>query len=72
MSCRMLFTIALCLFIPWIFLEKPKMDAEAIAGVGAYNNHKLKKEASRGTSNESQHSESVPLVSSSTSEKYIN
>ncbi|KAL7218473.1 hypothetical protein ACSBR2_011687 [Camellia fascicularis] len=129
---------ALCLFIPWIFLEKPKMDAQgtwsfqpviltlnslctfalnlsvflvishtsaltirvagvvkdwvvvllsallfadtkltminlfgygiAIAGVAAYNNHKLKKEASRGSSDESQHAESTPLTSSSTTE----
>ncbi|WCJ32381.1 Nucleotide/sugar transporter family protein [Euphorbia peplus] len=127
---------ALCLFIPWIFLEKPKMDAHAwnfqplvltlnslctfalnlsvflvishtsaltirvagvvkdwvvvllsallfadtkltlinlfgygiaIAGVAAYNNHKLKKEASKGPSNESQSSESVPLTSSTSS-----
>ncbi|XP_057474120.1 probable sugar phosphate/phosphate translocator At3g14410 isoform X2 [Actinidia eriantha] len=130
---------AFCLFIPWIFLEKPKMDAQgtwsfqplililnslctfalnlsvflvilhtsaltirvagvvkdwvvvllsallfsdtkltiinlfgygiAIAGVAAYNNTKLKKEASRGTSDEAQHSESMLLVSSSTTEK---
>ncbi|KAI8557963.1 hypothetical protein RHMOL_Rhmol04G0051700 [Rhododendron molle] len=135
--CRHVF--ALCLFIPWIFLEKPKMDARgawsfqpliltlnslctfalnlsvflvishtsaltirvagvvkdwvvvllsallfadtkltiinlfgygiAIAGVAAYNNHKLKKEATRGTSNESQQAESIPLTSSSTTEK---
>ncbi|KAM7498520.1 hypothetical protein LguiA_022934 [Lonicera macranthoides] len=125
---------ALCLFIPWIFLEKPKMDAQswnfhplvltlnslctfalnlsvflvishtsaltirvagvvkdwvvvllsallfadtkltlinlfgyaiAIAGVAAYNNHKLKKEVTRVGSNESQHPESIPLASSS-------
>lgn len=132
---------ALCLFIPWIFLEKPKMDAHgtwtfqpivlllnslctfalnlsvflvishtsaltirvagvvkdwvvvllsallfadtkltiinlfgygiAIAGVAAYNNHKLKKEATRGSSSgsDSQHAESIPLVASSTSDK---
>ncbi|KAF7146529.1 hypothetical protein RHSIM_Rhsim04G0033000 [Rhododendron simsii] len=41
----------------------------AIAGVAAYNNHKLKKEATRGTSNESQQAESVPLTSSPTTEK---
>ena len=41
----------------------------AIAGVAAYNNTKLKKETSRGTSDEAQHSESMPLVSSSTTEK---
>ncbi|KAE9456311.1 hypothetical protein C3L33_11786, partial [Rhododendron williamsianum] len=128
--------IALCLFIPWIFLEKPKMDAlgtwnfqpliltlnslctfalnlsvflvishtSALTirvagvvkdwvvvllsallfadtkltiinlfgygiGVAAYNNHKLKKEVTRGTSNESQQAESIPLTSSSTTEK---
>ncbi|XP_028101255.1 probable sugar phosphate/phosphate translocator At3g14410 [Camellia sinensis] len=128
----------LCLFILWIFLEKPKMDAQgtwsfqpviltlnslytfalnlsvflvishtsaltirvagvvkdwvvvllsallfvdtmltminlfgygiAIAGVVAYNNHKLKKEASQGSFDESQHAESTPLTSSSTIE----
>lgn len=126
---------ALCLFIPWIFLEKPKMDANglwnfppivlilnclctfalnlsvflvishtsaltirvagvvkdwvvvllsallfadtkltlinlfgygiAIAGVVAYNNHKLKKEASQGSSKDLQSEESIPMVSSS-------
>ncbi|KMS98281.1 hypothetical protein BVRB_4g094300 [Beta vulgaris subsp. vulgaris] len=126
---------AVCLFIPWIFLEKPKMDASgtwdfpplvlilnclctfalnlsvflvishtsaltirvagvvkdwvvvllsallfadtkltlinlfgygiAIAGVAAYNNHKLKKEATRGSSKELQSEESIPMVSSS-------
>ncbi|XP_021866965.1 probable sugar phosphate/phosphate translocator At3g14410 [Spinacia oleracea] len=126
---------ALCLFIPWIFLEKPKMDANglwnfpplvlifnclctfalnlsvflvishtsaltirvagvvkdwvvvllsalifadtkltlinlfgygiAIAGVAAYNNHKLKKEASQGSSKQVQCEESIPMVSSS-------
>ncbi|KAI3457567.1 hypothetical protein Pfo_014230 [Paulownia fortunei] len=126
---------ALCLLIPWIFLEKPKMDAQgtwsfkplmltlnslctfalnlsvflvishtsaltirvagvvkdwvvvllsallfadtkltlinlfgyaiAIAGVAAYNNHKLKKEASRVSSDEP--AQTVPLVSASTS-----
>lgn len=130
---------ALCLFIPWIFLEKPKMDTNgtwnfpplvlflnclctfalnlsvflvishtsaltirvagvvkdwvvvllsallfadtkltivnlfgygiAIAGVAAYNNHKLKKEASRRSSSESQNAESIPLTSSSASSK---
>ncbi|XP_057465467.1 probable sugar phosphate/phosphate translocator At3g14410 [Actinidia eriantha] len=130
---------ALCLFVPWIFLEKPKMDAQgtwsfqplililnslctfalnlsvflvishtsaltirvagvvkdwvvvllsallfadtkltiinlfgygiAIAGVAAYNNTKLKKEASRGTSDEPQLSESIPLASASTTDK---
>ncbi|KAF9666731.1 hypothetical protein SADUNF_Sadunf16G0259200 [Salix dunnii] len=129
--------IALCLFIPWIFLEKPRMEAHgtwnlqpvvlilnslctfalnlsvflvishtsaltirvagvvkdwvvvlmsallfadtkltiinlfgyaiAIAGVAAYNNHKLKKEASKGSSDESQHPESIRLTESSTS-----
>ncbi|KAG8386520.1 hypothetical protein BUALT_Bualt03G0157000 [Buddleja alternifolia] len=128
---------ALCLLIPWIFLEKPKMDAQgtwsfkpvvlalnslctfalnlsvflvishtsaltirvagvvkdwvvvllsailfadtkltlinlfgyaiAIAGVAAYNNHKLKKEASRVSSEEP--SQSVPLVPVSTSNR---
>ncbi|KAK3000429.1 LOW QUALITY PROTEIN: hypothetical protein RJ639_021333 [Escallonia herrerae] len=127
---------ALCLFIPWIFLEKSKMDAQgswsfqplvltlnslctfalnlsvflvishtsaltirvagvvkdwvvvllsallfadtkltiinlfgyviAIAGVAAYNNHKLKKEASRSSSDGSQDDQSIPLASSST------
>ncbi|XP_028053035.1 probable sugar phosphate/phosphate translocator At3g14410 [Camellia sinensis] len=129
---------ALCLFILWIFLKKPKMDTQgtwsfqpviltlnslctfalnlsvflvishtsaltirvagvvkdwvvillsailfadtmltminlfgygiAIAGVAAYNNHKLKKEASQGSSDESQHAKSTPLTSSSTIE----
>lgn len=124
---------ALCLLIPWIFLEKPKIDANAtwnfpvsvlmlnslctfalnlsvflvishtsaltirvagvvkdwvvvllsallfadtkltginllgygiaIAGVAAYNNHKLKKEASQGSSKELQSDESIPMVS---------
>ncbi|KAM3204122.1 putative sugar phosphate/phosphate translocator isoform X1 [Capsicum annuum] len=128
---------ALCLLVPWIFLEKPKMDEQltwsfhpialslncictfalnlsvflvishtsaltirvagvvkdwvvvllsallfadtkltlinlcgyaiAIAGVAAYNSHKLKKEASRVSSNESQAAESIPLVSPSAS-----
>ncbi|XP_047310946.1 probable sugar phosphate/phosphate translocator At3g14410 isoform X2 [Impatiens glandulifera] len=128
---------AVCLFIPWIFLEKPKMDARdtwsfhplilllnslctfalnlsvflvishtsaltirvagvvkdwvvvllsallfadakltiinlfgyaiAIAGVAAYNNHKLKKETSRDTLNDSRDDiQSIPLVSPST------
>ncbi|KAF3441128.1 hypothetical protein FNV43_RR15039 [Rhamnella rubrinervis] len=126
---------AICLFIPWIFLEKPKMDALgswsfppvvltlnslctfalnlsvflvitqtsaltirvagvvkdwvvvllsallfadtkltlinlfgyaiAIAGVAAYNNHKLKKEASRSSSNDSESAASVPIATSS-------
>ncbi|KAK6132553.1 hypothetical protein DH2020_033655 [Rehmannia glutinosa] len=125
---------ALCLLIPWIFLERPRMDAQgtwsfkplvltlnclctfalnisvflvishtsaltirvagvvkdwvvvllsallfadtkltlinllgyaiAIAGVAAYNNHKLKKEASRVSSGDT--SQSIPLVSTST------
>ncbi|WMV48950.1 hypothetical protein MTR67_042335 [Solanum verrucosum] len=129
--------IALCLLVPWIFLEKPKMDEQltwtfhplvltlncictfalnlsvflvishtsaltirvagvvkdwvvvllsallfadtkltlinlcgyaiAIAGVAAYNSHKLKKEATRVSSDESQATSSIPLVSSSTS-----
>lgn len=124
---------ALCLLIPWIFLEKPKIDANAtwnfpvsvlmlnslctfalnlsvflvishtsaltirvagvvkdwvvvllsallfadtkltginllgygiaIAGVAAYNNHKLKKEACQGSSKEPQSDESIPMVS---------
>ncbi|XP_022931478.1 probable sugar phosphate/phosphate translocator At3g14410 [Cucurbita pepo subsp. pepo] len=130
---------ALCLLIPWIFLEKPKMEARgswnfppvilvlnslctfalnlsvflvithtsaltirvagvvkdwivvllsallfadvkltiinlfgygvAIAGVVAYNNHKLKKEASRGSPSESEQSESVAMVTPSSSNK---
>ncbi|GAY55895.1 hypothetical protein CUMW_167620 [Citrus unshiu] len=130
--------IALCLFIPWIFLEKPKMDALetwhfpplmltlnclctfalnlsvflvishtsaltirvagvvkdwvvvlfsallfadtkltiinlfgygiAIAGVAAYNNHKLKKEASRAISDDSQQTQLTATTTSSTSE----
>ncbi|XP_009783955.1 putative sugar phosphate/phosphate translocator At3g14410 [Nicotiana tabacum] len=126
---------ALCLLVPWIFLEKPKMDEQltwsfhplvltlncictfalnlsvflvishtsaltirvagvvkdwvvvllsallfvdtkltlinlcgyaiAIAGVAAYNSHKLKKEASRVISDESR--DALPLISSSTS-----
>nr|GMD92575.1 probable sugar phosphate/phosphate translocator At3g14410 [Ipomoea batatas] len=122
---------AICLLVPWIFLEKPKMEAQetwsfqplilslnslctfalnlsvflvishtsaltirvagvvkdwvvvllsalifadtkltlinifAIAGVAAYNNHKLKKEASRtSTNDESEPTQSIPLVSS--------
>ncbi|PIA46564.1 hypothetical protein AQUCO_01500247v1 [Aquilegia coerulea] len=125
---------ALCLLIPWIFLELPKLDASgpwrfqplvltlnslctfalnlsvflvishtsaltirvagvvkdwvvvllsallfadtkltvlnlfgygiAIAGVAAYNNHKLKREASKTSSDESQEAEKVPLVAS--------
>lgn len=128
---------AFCLLIPWIFLEKPKLDdqgtwnfppliltlnslctfalnlsvflvishtsaltirvagvvkdwvvvllsavlfadakltlinlfgyAIAIAGVAAYNNHKLKKEATRVSSNEPQPPQSLPSVSSSSS-----
>ncbi|GMN62230.1 hypothetical protein TIFTF001_031313 [Ficus carica] len=125
---------AICLFIPWIFLEKPKIAngswnfpplilalnslctfalnlsvflvithtsaltirvagvvkdwvvvllsallfadtkltlinllgyAIAIAGVAAYNNHKLKKEASKHSSDDSENPESVPMVTSS-------
>lgn len=37
----------------------------AIAGVAAYNNHKLKKEASRGSSDDKQRTESMQLTSSS-------
>ena len=37
----------------------------AIAGVAAYNNHKLKKEASRRTSNDTENAESVQLTTSS-------
>ncbi|CAN1797545.1 Probable sugar phosphate/phosphate translocator At3g14410 [Linum perenne] len=134
---------AICLFIPWIFLEKPKMEAQgtwnfqpvvlmlnslctfalnlsvflvishtsaltirvagvvkdwvvvllsallfadtkltiinlfgygiAIAGVAAYNNTKLKKEASRDSSSDTRsqvgaEAESIPLTSSSTSD----
>ncbi|XP_055807570.1 probable sugar phosphate/phosphate translocator At3g14410 isoform X1 [Solanum dulcamara] len=128
---------ALCLLVPWIFLEKPKMDEQltwsfhpfaltlncictfalnlsvflvishtsaltirvagvvkdwvvvllsallfadtkltlinlcgyaiAITGVAAYNSHKLKKEATRVSADESQAASSIPLVSSSTS-----
>ncbi|KAF8410955.1 hypothetical protein HHK36_003492 [Tetracentron sinense] len=132
--CRQVF--ALCLFIPWIFLEKPKMDAAGTwtfqplvlilnslctfalnlsvflvishtsaltirvagvvkdwvvvllsallfadtkltiinlfgygIGVAAYNNHKLKREASRASSDESQHVQSIPMATSSTSDK---
>ncbi|KAK6777142.1 hypothetical protein RDI58_023859 [Solanum bulbocastanum] len=39
----------------------------AIAGVAAYNSHKLKKEATRVSSDESQATSSIPLVSSSAS-----
>ncbi|KAI4342436.1 hypothetical protein MLD38_027064 [Melastoma candidum] len=130
---------ALCLFIPWIFLEKPRMDADgtwnfqpvvlilnslctfalnlsvflvithtsaltirvagvvkdwvvvlvsaflfadtkltminlvgygiAIVGVAAYNNHKLRKEASRSGPSEDQQAETVQLTSTSTSDK---
>ncbi|KAA8544087.1 hypothetical protein F0562_021736 [Nyssa sinensis] len=45
--------------------------AITIAGVAAYNNLKLKKEASRGPSNESQPAESIPLVPSSTSDNQV-
>ncbi|KAJ7981970.1 Sugar phosphate transporter domain containing protein [Quillaja saponaria] len=128
---------ALCLIIPWIFLEKPKMEVYgswhfppvvlilnclctfslnlsvflvikhtsaltirvagvvkdwvvvllsallfadtkltiinlfgygiAIAGVAAYNNHKLKKEGSEGSSDESRDVQSVPMATSSAS-----
>ncbi|XP_009799037.1 putative sugar phosphate/phosphate translocator At3g14410 [Nicotiana tabacum] len=128
---------ALCLLIPWIFLEKPKMDEQrtwsfhpliltlnslctfalnlsvflviqhtsaltirvagvvkdwvvvllsallfadtkltlinlfgyaiAIAGVAAYNNHKLKKAASPESSDESQPTQSIPLIPSTNS-----
>ncbi|KAJ8532263.1 hypothetical protein K7X08_012186 [Anisodus acutangulus] len=128
---------ALCLLIPWIFLEKPKMDEQrtwsfqppiltlnslctfalnlsvflviqhtsaltirvagvvkdwvvvllsailfadtkltlinlfgyaiAIAGVAAYNNHKLKNQTSRASSDESEPTQSIPLVQSSNS-----
>ncbi|XP_009625757.1 putative sugar phosphate/phosphate translocator At3g14410 [Nicotiana tabacum] len=128
---------ALCLLIPWIFLEKPKMDEQrtwsfhpliltlnslctfalnlsvflviqhtsaltirvagvvkdwvvvllsallfadtkltlinlfgyaiAIAGVAAYNNHKLKKAAFPGSSDESQPTQSIPLIPSTNS-----
>ncbi|CAM8934374.1 unnamed protein product [Rhodiola kirilowii] len=130
---------ALCLFIPWIFLEKPKMDANAswhfqpvvlilnslctfalnlsvflvithtsaltirvagvvkdwvvvllsallfadtkltlinlfgygiaIAGVAAYNNHKLTKEVSKSSSESFKHEESVPMITSETSNR---
>ncbi|KAG6793803.1 hypothetical protein POTOM_003026 [Populus tomentosa] len=40
---------------------------KSIAGVAAYNNHKLKKEASKGSSDESKHPESIPLTEPSTS-----
>ncbi|XP_022142886.1 probable sugar phosphate/phosphate translocator At3g14410 [Momordica charantia] len=130
---------ALCLLVPWIFLEKPKMDSReswnfppvvlvlnslctfalnlsvflvithtsaltirvagvvkdwvvvllsallfadvkltvinlfgygiAIAGVVAYNNFKLKKEASRGSPDDSEQSESMPMVTSASSIK---
>lgn len=40
----------------------------AIIGVAAYNNHKLKREASRAVSSD-QPVESLPLVSSQTSNK---
>ncbi|KAK4342178.1 hypothetical protein RND71_037994 [Anisodus tanguticus] len=130
---------ALCLLIPWIFLEKPKMDEQrtwsfqppiltlnslctfalnlsvflviqhtsaltirvagvvkdwvvvllsailfadtkltlinlfgyaiAIAGVAAYNNHKLKKQTSRASSDESEPTQSIPLIQSSNSNK---
>ncbi|TXG46325.1 hypothetical protein EZV62_028173 [Acer yangbiense] len=134
-----LFYSAICLFIPWIFLEKSKMEAHgtwnfqplvltlnslctfalnlsvflvishtsaltirvagvvkdwvvvllsallfadtkltvinlfgygiAIAGVAAYNNLKLKKEASRASLDDSQHAQSVTLATSSTSDR---
>lgn len=129
---------AICLFIPWIFLEKPKIAdgswnfppvilalnsmctfalnlsvflvithtsaltirvagvvkdwvvvllsallfadtkltlinlfgyAIAIAGVAAYNNHKLKKEASKHNSDDLENPESVPMVTTSGSNK---
>ncbi|PKI47656.1 probable sugar phosphate/phosphate translocator At3g14410 [Punica granatum] len=130
---------ALCLFVPWIFLEKPKMEASgawnfqpiiltlnslctfalnlsvflvithtsaltirvagvvkdwvvvlvsallfadtkltlinlfgyaiAIAGVAAYNNHKLKKEASRDSSSNEPLEQSIPLASTSAPDK---
>uniref|UniRef100_A0A7N0V1V8 Sugar phosphate transporter domain-containing protein n=2 Tax=Kalanchoe fedtschenkoi TaxID=63787 RepID=A0A7N0V1V8_KALFE len=130
---------ALCLLIPWIFLEKPKMDANpswhfqpivlilnslctfalnlsvflvithtsaltirvagvvkdwvvvllssllfadtkltlinlfgygiAIAGVAAYNNHKLKKEVSKSNADQSRQEESIPMVTPETSDR---
>ncbi|KAI8021310.1 putative sugar phosphate/phosphate translocator [Camellia lanceoleosa] len=54
-----------------IDLVKNMVFYAAVAGVAIYNNHKLKKEASRGSSNESQHAESTPLTSSSTTESRI-
>lgn len=41
----------------------------AIAGVAVYNNTKLKKEATRCSSDGSQNDESIPLASSETSSK---
>jgi hypothetical protein len=41
----------------------------AIAGVAAYNNKKLKKEASRGSLSGPEHDQSVPLATSSASSK---
>lgn len=38
----------------------------AIAGVAAYNNSKLKKEASRGSSDDSETAQSVPMSTTST------
>lgn len=41
----------------------------AIAGVAAYNNHKLKKEASRAISDDSQQTQLTATTTSSTSER---
>lgn len=53
--------------LSWPHSNIENMFSAAIAGVAAYNSHKLKKEATRVSSDESQATSSIPLVSSSTS-----
>ena len=59
----------LCIFIFDTCIEHTKLLTRvfcaAISGVVAYNNHKLKKEASPGSSKDLQPEESIPMVSSS-------
>ncbi|KAF5950018.1 hypothetical protein HYC85_012011 [Camellia sinensis] len=52
----------------WYCMSFIPIDLAKKYGVAAYNNHKLKKEASRGSSDESQHAESTTLTSSSITE----
>lgn len=58
-----------------VLLHEPLITYEvvvfcaAIAGVAAYNNHKLKKGTSQASSDESEPTQSVPLIQSSNSNK---